>query len=175
VKFRETPLRGAFLVELERIEDQRGFFARSFCRDEFTAHGLSAVVAQCNVSWNRFRGTLRGMHYQASPYQEAKLVRCTRGAIWDVIIDLRPTSSTYLRWYAHELSANNRIGLYVPQDFAHGFQTLIDDSEVLYYMSESHHPESARGLRWDDPKLAIPWPVSQPTVSERDRAYPLLP
>lgn len=175
MKFAPTPLAGAFVVEIERLEDDRGFFGRSFCQEEFRAHGLSPVVAQCNVSWNRRRGTLRGLHFQASPHAEAKLVRCTRGVIWDVIVDLREGSPTRLRWHALELNAENRLALYVPEGFAHGFQTLADDSEVLYQMSEAHHPNLARGVRWDDPALAIKWPLSVPILSERDRSYPLLP
>jgi dTDP-4-dehydrorhamnose 3,5-epimerase len=174
MKFVATPLAGAFVIELEELGDERGFFARSFCGREFRAHGLDAAVAQCNVSFNRKRGTLRGLHYQAEPHAEAKLVRCTRGAIWDVIVDLRPGSATVRRWFAAELSAENRRALYAPAGFAHGFQTLADDSEVLYQMSESYHAELARGVRWNDPGLAVPWPIAQPIVSERDRALPLL-
>jgi len=175
LKFRPTPLQGAFVVELERIEDDRGFFARSFCQEEFRTHGLRPVVAQCNVSLNRRKGTLRGMHFQAKPHEEAKLVRCTRGAVWDVIVDLREDSLTRLRWHAVELSAENRLGFYIPEGFAHGFQTLEDDSEVLYQMSEYYPADLARGLRWDDPKIGIPWPLPGPVISERDRGYPLLP
>lgn len=175
MKFLPTPLAGAYVVELERIEDERGFFARSFCQDEFRKQGLKTAIAQCNVSWNRKRGTLRGLHYQAAPHEEAKVVHCTRGAVWDVIVDLRTGSPTRLRWHAQELNADNRFALYVPQGFAHGFQTLADGTEVLYQMSESYHPDLARGLRWDDPRLGIRWPLPEPTLSERDRSYPLLP
>jgi dTDP-4-dehydrorhamnose 3,5-epimerase len=174
LKFLPTPLTGAYLIELELLEDERGFFARSFCQSEFRAHGLDPVVAQCNVSFNRKRGTLRGLHYQAEPHVEAKLVRCTRGAVWDVIVDLRKGSLTVRQWHAAELTADNRRALYIPAGFAHGFQTLADDSEVLYQMSEFYHPESARGILWDDPALQINWPLSNPTVSERDRSYPPL-
>lgn len=174
MKFIPTPLAGAFVLELERREDERGFFARSFCQDEFRAHGLSTTVAQCNVSWNRRRSTLRGLHLQAAPHEEAKLVRCTNGAVWDVMVDLRPRSATRLRWHAVELSADNRRAVYIPEGFAHGFQTLADDSEVLYQMSEFYHPECARGLRWDDPALDIKWPLPDPIVSDRDRSYALL-
>ncbi len=170
-----TPLAGAYAVELERLEDERGFFARSFCRDEFRSRGLASVVAQCNVSWNRQRGTLRGLHFQAAPHEEAKLVRCTRGAIWDVIVDLREGSPTRLRWHALELTAENRTALYVPEGLAHGFQTLSDDAEVLYQMSVPYHAELARGVRWDDPRIGIRWPLADPILSARDRAYPLLP
>ena len=175
MRFVPTPLDGAFTVEIERIEDERGFFARSFCQEEFGARGLDPVVAQCSVSFNRRRGTLRGLHYQDKPHEEAKLVRCTRGAVWDVIVDLRENSATRHRWYAAELSAENCRALYVPCGFAHGFQTLADDSEVLYQMSEFHHPESARGLRWDDPAFGISWPIPDPILSSRDRSYSLLP
>ena len=175
MKFRPTPLEGALVVELERIEDDRGFFARSFCEAEFRARGLNPAVAQCNVSWNRRKGTLRGLHFQAKPHEEAKLVRCTRGAIWDVVVDLRDDSPTRLRWHAVELSADNRLALFVPGGFAHGFQTLQDDSEVLYQMAESYRPELARGVPWNDPKLAIAWPLADPILSERDRSYAPLP
>ena len=175
MNFVPTPLAGAYLVELERREDERGFFARSFCQDEFKAHGLDPCVAQCNVSFNASRGTLRGLHYQDRPHEEAKLVRCTRGAIWDVIVDLRSGSPTRLKCHAVELNEKNRSALYIPKGFAHGFQTLVADSEVLYQMSEVYHPELARGLRWDDPKLGIRWPLADPVVSARDRAYALLP
>jgi dTDP-4-dehydrorhamnose 3,5-epimerase len=175
LKFHPTPLAGAFVVEPERIEDERGFFARSFCESEFRARGLNPAVAQCNLSWNRRKGTLRGLHFQATPHEEAKLVRCTRGAIWDVLVDLRDGSPTQLRWHAVELSADNRLGLYIPEGFAHGFQTLQDDSEVLYQMAESYHPDHARGVLWNDPRLAIAWPLADPILSERDRSYPPLP
>ena len=175
MKFTPTPLAGAYLIELERIEDERGFFARSFCQDEFRKQGLKPAIAQCNVSWNRKRGTLRGLHYQAAPHEEAKVVRCTRGAIWDVIVDLRGGSPTRLRWHAQELSADNRLAFYVPEGFAHGFQTLADDCEVLYQMSVSYHPDLARGVRWDDPRLKIAWPLPEPILSARDQSYALLP
>lgn len=174
MKFVPTPLAGAFVLQFEQVEDERGFFARSFCQDEFRMHGLRPVIAQCNVSWNRRRGTLRGLHFQAAPHEEAKVVRCTRGAVWDVIVDLRDGSPTRLRWHPQELNAENRLALYVPEGFAHGFQTLVDDSEVLYQMSEFYHPELARGVRWDDPALAVRWPVAEAILSERDRSYPLL-
>jgi dTDP-4-dehydrorhamnose 3,5-epimerase len=175
LKFLPTPLAGCHVVDLECLEDERGFFARSFCQDEFRKHGLQPEIAQCNVSWNRRRGTLRGLHFQAAPHEEAKVVRCTRGAIWDVVVDLREGSATRLRWHAVELSAENRRALYVPEGFAHGFQTLADDSEVLYQMSESYYPELARGVRWDDPRLGIKWPLPDPILSARDRSYALLP
>lgn len=172
MKFIPTELKGAHLIELERLEDERGFFARTFCRDEFAAHRLRSTFTQCNVSFNAQRGTLRGMHYQAKPHEEAKLVRCTRGAIYDVIVDLRKGSPTYKRWTAVELTADNGRMLYVPEGFAHGFQTLEDNSEVFYQMSEMYHPESARGLRWNDVAFAIRWPLPRPILSERDARFP---
>jgi dTDP-4-dehydrorhamnose 3,5-epimerase len=173
VKFAETPLAGAFVVEIEPLKDERGLFARSFCRQEFEAHGLDPAVAQCNVSHNVKRGTLRGLHYQAPPHEEAKLVRCTRGAIWDVIVDLREASKTRLQWFAAELSADNHRALYVPRGFAHGFQTLADDAEVFYQMSEFYRPDGARGIRWNDPSIGIRWPLAEPILSARDRDLPL--
>jgi dTDP-4-dehydrorhamnose 3,5-epimerase len=174
MRFVETPLKGAFVVELERIEDERGFFARSFCEREFAEQGLVPRFVQCNLSYNRSKGTLRGMHYQAEPHPEAKLVRCTFGAIFDVIVDIRPASPTVHRWFGTELSASNRRMLFIPTGFAHGFQCLTDDAEVFYQMSEFYHPECARGLRWDDPRLGIGWPLPNPVVSQRDRSYSLL-
>ena len=174
MKFLPTPLAGAYLIELEQLADERGFFARSFCQNEFKAHGLDPIVAQCNVSFSRKRGTLRGLHYQAEPHAEAKLVRCTRGAVWDVIVDFRKGSPTWRKWHAVELTAENRRALYIPAGFAHGFQTLEDDSEVLYQMSDFYHPESARGVRWDDRTLAIRWPIKDAVISPRDRAFPTL-
>ena len=170
--FSPTPLAGAYVIELKRIEDERGFFARSFCQKEFAEHGLDPHLAQCNVSFNSRRGTLRGLHYQAAPHGEAKLVRCTQGAIWDVMVDLRHDSGTFKRWYGAELSAANRSALYIPDGFAHGFQTLTDNAEVLYLMSEFYHPESARGLPWNDPAFGIEWPLPNPSMSERDRSFP---
>ena len=172
--FLPTPLAGAYLVELEQRVDERGFFARSFCQEEFEAKGLNPRIAQTNVSFNKRRGTLRGMHYQAAPYAEAKLVRCTQGAIWDVIVDLRPDSPSFKRWHGVELSAANRRALYVPEGFAQGFQTLADDSEVHYLMSQFYRPEAARGLRWDDPAFGIAWPIADPQLSDRDRGLPHL-
>lgn len=169
--FTPTPLASAWIIDLERLEDDRGFFARSFCRDEFGAHGLDPGIAQINVSFNRRRGTLRGMHFQAQPHAEAKVVRCTQGAIWDVIVDLRRHSSTFKRWYGVELSASNRRSLYVPKDFAHGFQTLSDDAEVIYLMSEMYRPDSAVGVLWNDPAFGIEWPIPDPAMSERDRSF----
>ncbi len=173
MKFIETSIPGAYLVEMEPLADERGFFARSWCSDEFARHGLNANLAQCNISYNKKRGTLRGMHYQAEPFPEAKLVRCIRGKIYDVILDLRRDSATFKRWEAFELSAANRRMLYIPEGVAHGLQTLEDDSEVFYQMSESYHPECARGVRWDDPAFAIEWPVLDKVISEQDSKYAL--
>ncbi|HZW24576.1 MAG TPA: dTDP-4-dehydrorhamnose 3,5-epimerase [Gallionella sp.] len=175
MRFIATPLAGAWLVEPERIADERGFFARTWCREEFVAQGLNPNLVQCNISYNSLRGTLRGMHYQRPPHAEAKLVRCTRGRIYDVIVDLRSGSPTRLQWFGAELSALNRLALYVPEGFAHGFVTLEDDSEVLYQMSEPYHPECAAGVRWDEPAFAINWPIMPEVVSSRDRAYPDFP
>jgi dTDP-4-dehydrorhamnose 3,5-epimerase len=172
VRFTETKVAGAFLIEPEPIEDERGFFARTFCREEFEAHGLDPVVAQCNLSFNHRRGTLRGLHYQAAPHQEAKLVRCTRGAIWDVALDLRPGSPTYRAWFGAELSHGNRASLYIPQGCAHGFLSLTDASEVAYQMSAPYAPDAARGVRWDDPAFGIEWPGEVLVINQRDASYP---
>ena len=172
MRFEALPLSGAFVVEPERIEDARGFFARTFCRAEFAAHGLHAELVQCSISFNARRGTLRGMHYQKKPHEEAKLVRCSMGAIHDVLLDLRRDSPTYLRWEAVELSAANRRAVYIPQGVAHGFLTLADDSEVFYQMAHDFHPASAAGVRWDDKAFGIRWPAQVEVISDRDRAYP---
>ncbi len=173
--FKETRLKGAYAIDLQPQSDERGFFARSFCRQEFEAHGLNPVIAQCNVSYNRMRGTLRGMHYQEPPYEEAKLIRCSRGALYDVIVDLRPESPTFRQWLAVEMRADSvtpATMLYVPEGFAHGFQTLADETEVCYQMSEFYAPSSARGFRWNDPMFGIEWPEPVRVISERDRSYP---
>ncbi len=169
--FAKMGIPGAFLIDLERQEDERGFFARSWCQMEFEERGLNARLVQCNVSFNRKRATLRGLHYQAKPYQEAKLVRCTRGAVYDVIVDLRADSPAYLRWEAAELTEDNRRMLYVPEGCAHGFQTLEDGTEVFYQMSETYRPEYARGVRWDDPAFGIRWPDGERIISVRDNGY----
>jgi dTDP-4-dehydrorhamnose 3,5-epimerase len=171
VIFTETALKGTFIIEPERCEDERGFFARTWCIREFEGHGLNPRVVQCNVSYNKKKGTLRGMHFQAAPHEEAKLVRCTMGAIYDVIIDLRPTSPTYAKHVAVVLSAQNRRMLFIPEGFAHGFQTLEDHAEVFYQMSEMYVPECARGVRWDDPAFGIQWPDDDRIISERDQRY----
>ena len=172
MQFTETMLGGAYLVELEPRADERGFFARTFCQREFAKRGLNPCVAQCNLSVNQKEGTLRGMHWQAAPYQEAKLVACPKGAIYDVIVDLRPDSPTYLKWESFELSAANRGMLYIPEDFAHGFLTLEDDTEVIYWMSEFYEPQSARGFRWDDPAVGIKWPKGEKIISPKDAEFP---
>ena len=173
MNFVSTTLAGAVIVELERREDERGFFARSFCQREFAEQGLDPCVAQCNVSFNRRRGTLRGLHWQAPPHAEAKLVRATRGALWDVIVDLRPDSATYCEWFGVELTAENRRALYVPPGFAHGFQTLVDDVEVFYQMSAFYAADAQQGARWDDPEFGIEWPIRPPFLSPRDATYPV--
>ena len=171
--FTETRLRGAFVVDVEPHDDERGFFARVWDGEEFAAQGLDARVSQASLAYNHLAGTLRGLHYQIAPYAETKLVRCTHGAIWDVVVDLRRDSPTFLEWVGVELSAENRRTLYVPEQFAHGYQTLVDASEVWYQMSAPYAPEAARGLRWDDPKLAIEWPPAERRViSERDAGWP---
>jgi dTDP-4-dehydrorhamnose 3,5-epimerase len=176
MRFLATGLAGAFVIEPEPREDERGLFARTWCREEFAARGLNTAWAQCNVSFNNRRGTLRGLHYQAGPYAEVKLVRCTAGAAYDVIVDLRPGSPTCRRWAAVELTARNRRAVYIPAGFAHGFQTLADGTELFYQMSELYHPESARGARWDDPALGIAWPeCPERVISPRDLAFPDLP
>lgn len=171
--FLETALLGAYLIEPEPIRDERGFFARTYDADEFAERNLRTAFSQCSISYNRRAGTLRGMHFQEVPHQEAKLVRCTAGAIFDVIIDLRPESPMFTRWVGAELTAENRRALYVPEGFAHGFQTLLDQTEVFYQISVPYHPTSARGVRWDDPAFGIEWPpAGERTISERDRNHP---
>jgi dTDP-4-dehydrorhamnose 3,5-epimerase len=172
VHFRPTPLAGAVVVELERHEDDRGFFARTYCDREFAAAGLPTSWPQQNLSRNTRAGTLRGMHYNAAPHHEAKLVRCASGAIWDAIVDLRVGSPTHLRWFGVELSAEAGNGLYVPEGFAHGFVTLRDHTDVTYLMGKSFQPNAARGFRWNDPRVGIAWPREPAVISERDRTYP---
>jgi dTDP-4-dehydrorhamnose 3,5-epimerase len=175
VILRETPLAGAYAIELEQLADERGHFARTFDTDLFAEHGLDTRVVQCNTSFNKLAGTLRGMHYQAAVHGEAKLVRVTRGAVYDVIVDLRSASATYCRWFSIELSAENARSLYVPVGFAHGFQSLLDCSEVHYQMSYPYVSDAARGVRWDDPAFGIDWPHPPHggrIVSQRDRSYP---
>lgn len=170
--FSETKLKGAFLIVPERIEDNRGFFARTWCKKEFEEHGLDANLVQCSISFNHKKGTLRGMHYQAPPFEEEKLVRCTMGEIFDVIIDLRPGSQTYKQHISQIINAENREMLYVPKGFAHGFQTLTDNTEVFYQMSEFYSPEHSRGVRWNDPDFGIKWPEEKRIIIDRDQEYP---
>lgn len=172
MRFVPLELPGVCLVEIEPSEDERGFFARAFCEREFAAHGLPTRFPQCNISWNRQALTLRGMHFQAEPHREAKLVRCIAGALHDVVVDLRPDSPTRLRWLGVDLDAERRAALFVPEGFAHGFLTLRPRTEVYYHMGESYVPGAARGFRWDDPLFAIRWPADPAVVSERDRTYP---
>ncbi|MEA2450019.1 MAG: dTDP-4-dehydrorhamnose 3,5-epimerase [Thermoleophilaceae bacterium] len=174
MRFRETPIAGAWVVEAEPVTDERGMFARTFDAAEFAAHGLSADVAQCSTSFNALAATLRGLHYQVGEHAECKLVRCTAGAVYDVIVDLRSDSPSYLRWHAVELSGERRNAAYVPRGVAHGFQTLVDGSELLYVIDRPFAPAAARGVRWDDPALGIHWPPAPDgrTISARDRGYP---
>ncbi len=171
--FTETKLKGAFIIDLEQRPDDRGFFARTFCAKEFEAHGLKPSVAQCNLSFNYKKGTLRGMHYQIAPACETKLIRCTQGAIYDVIIDMRPDSPTYLEHIGVELTAENRRALYVPEMFAHGYQALTDEAEVVYQVGEFYTPGYERGLRYNDPSFGIEWPLPVSEISEKDAAWPL--
>jgi dTDP-4-dehydrorhamnose 3,5-epimerase len=173
--FTETRVKGAYVIDLERRADDRGFFARAWCQKEFQTQGLTARLTQVNVSFNVRKGTLRGMHFQLRPRQEAKVVSCTRGAIYDVVVDLRRDSPTHMQWAAVELTAGNRRQLYVPEGCAHGFQTLDDNSELLYLMSEFYSPEHARGVRYNDPSFGIAWPLAPECLSEADRAWPDYP
>jgi len=173
--FTETKLPGVVMIEPERRHDERGFFARTYCEEEFGAHGLDPTISQCGVSFNAVAGTLRGMHYQVEPYGEVKLVRCTMGAIYDVVIDLRRASTTYCQWVAAELSSENRRMLYIPEGFAHGFLTLIDNSEVFYQISEPYRPGSGAGVRWNDPTFDIEWPFTPTVMADRDASYPDFP
>ena len=172
MKFTPSPLDGVWVLDLERIEDDRGFFARTWCEEELRNQGLDGRLSQCSISWNRRRGTLRGMHYQADPHAETKIVRATRGGIFDVAVDLRKQSPTFRRWFGVELTAENRRALYVPPGCAHGFQTLSDDTEVLYMISVPYVAAAARGVRWNDAAFGIEWPIANPTLSPRDRDYP---
>jgi dTDP-4-dehydrorhamnose 3,5-epimerase len=169
--FTALALPGTFVVRPERLDDTRGHFARTYCRDEFKTHGLAGDFVQCSTSFNVRRGTLRGMHFQRAPHEETKLVRCTRGAVLDVILDLRPDSPSFCQWVALELTADNGYAAYIPGGFAHGFQTLVDKAEVLYQMTERYHPASAAGVRWDDPAFGIDWPIRPPVLSSKDANY----
>ena len=168
LKFTETKLKGSYIIELEKLEDERGFFARTWDKKQFERHYLNFQLVQCSVSFNRKQGTLRGLHYQIKPFEEAKLVRCTKGKIFDVIIDLRKNSQTYNKWFTLELSEKNFKMLYVPEGFAHGFQTLEDNTEVFYQMSQVYMPKYARGIRWNDPLYQISWPIKSPIISKQD-------
>jgi dTDP-4-dehydrorhamnose 3,5-epimerase len=172
MKFAQTNLLGAFVITPELIEDERGFFARTFCWREFEEQGLNPNLLQCNISFNKRKGTLRGMHYQAAPYAEIKLVRCTAGAIFDVIVDLRPESPTFRQWFAAELSEKNHQLLYIPEGFAHGYQTLEDQTEIFYQVSAFYHPASERGARWNDPAFGIEWPLPASVISKKDSSFP---
>lgn len=172
--FRDTALAGVFVIEPERSQDERGYFARTWCRDEFARHGLAAEFAQCSTSFNRRRGTVRGLHLQAAPHAESKLIRCTRGRVFDVAVDLRGGSPTRGQWTAAELSAENGHMIHIPEGVAHGFQTLEDSTELFYQITLAHHAEAMQGVRWDDPDLAIQWPLAATVISERDRANPML-
>lgn len=170
--FKELQLDGVYTVDLEPKEDSRGFYARAWCRDEFGSKGLATDFAQINISYTHKKGTVRGLHYQLPPYGEVKLVRCVRGTIFDVVIDMRPESPTYRQWLGIELSAENRRALYVPENFAHGFVSLTDDCELIYSISSEYHPESERGIRYNDPSIGIQWPIDIDIVSEKDRNLP---
>ena len=170
--FKETKLQGAYIIEPEMLIDERGAFARTFCRKDFESHGLNGSISQCSISLNTRKYTLRGMHYQKKPCAEAKLVRCSRGVIYDVIVDLREDSLTFKQWTSVEISAENRKMVYVPVDFAHGFQTLTDDTEVIYQMSEFYSPSHADGFRWNDPSFKIKWPSDNFVISSKDQSYP---
>jgi dTDP-4-dehydrorhamnose 3,5-epimerase len=172
--FQQTTLPGVVLVDIERLADERGFFARSYCSEEFAAQGLGPELRQCSISHNARRGTLRGLHLQGAPHEEHKLVRCTAGSIFDVIVDVRPGSAHYRRWLSVELTAQNRRAVFIPPGFAHGFLTLSDDAEVYYMISVPHAPAHARGFRWNDPEFGIAWPLPPNVISARDAAYPLL-
>lgn len=172
--FKELHLKGAFTIETEQLSDERGFFARTFCKEEFAERGISCVYVQQSISFNHEKGTLRGLHFQNEPHGESKLIRCTRGTIYDVIVDIRPESPTYLKWISVVLSEDNHMQLLLPKGFAHGFQTLCDDTEVFYQMTELYNPKSASGLRFDDPKLRIDWPLAVRHISEKDLIWPLL-
>lgn len=172
MKFEQLPLAGAYVIAPSLLEDPRGFFARTYCEREFAEHGLCSRFVQCNISFNRLRGTLRGMHFQREPSPEPKLVRCTKGSVYDVIVDLRRGSPTWRQWWGAELNEENRLALYVPSGCAHGFQTLADNTECFYQMGEFYAPELANGVRWNDPAFGIRWPIADPILSDKDRDYP---
>lgn len=169
--FQETRLKGVFIIKPEKIEDNRGFFARSFCQREFESHRLNHRISQCNISYNKQKGTIRGMHYQVEPAAEDKLVRCTKGAIYDVIADVHPASPTFCQWISVNLNEHDHQMVYIPHGFAHGFQTLEDDTEVFYQMSEFYEPSCARGIKWNDPAFSIQWPFENPIISDKDKNF----
>jgi dTDP-4-dehydrorhamnose 3,5-epimerase len=169
--FTETQIKGVYIIEPDLLTDERGFFARSFCKEEFRKHGLETDIVQCNISYNKTKGTLRGMHYQVPPFEEAKIVSCTKGSIYDVVLDLRPDSRTYCQWVANELNNDNYTLLYIPRGCAHGFQTLKNNAVVYYQMNEFFNPEYARGVRYNDPFFRIQWPIDERIISKKDRAY----
>jgi len=170
--FTETGLKGAYIIDINKLADDRGYFARTFCKNEFDKVGLEPNIAQTNMSFNPKKGTLRGMHYQVSPYEETKLVKCTSGAIYDIIIDLRKDSPTYFKWIGVELSEDNNRMLYVPKDFAHGFITLADNTAIQYMVSQFYAPGAEKGIKWDDPKFNIHWPIDIAVISEKDNTHP---
>lgn len=169
--FTATKIDGVYIIEPEFLQDERGFFARSFCKEEFQNHGLETGIVQCNISYNKKKGTLRGMHYQAPPFEEVKIVSCIKGSIYDVVVDLRKDSKTYCRWFSEELREDNFKMMYIPKGCAHGFQTLEDETIVYYQMTEFYHPECARGVRWDDPVFGIEWPIQRLIISKKDQLY----
>lgn len=170
--FRETKLKGAFIIEVEKREDDRGFFARAWCKKEFDEHGLTASMVQSNIAFSKRKGTLRGLHYQGAPYGEVKVVRCTKGSLYDVMVDLRPGSSTYRQWVGVELTSSNHKMMYVPEGFAHGYQTLEDNTEVMYQVSQFYFPAFERGIRYDDPGVGIDWPLIDKIISDKDKGWP---
>ena len=170
--FTETKLKGAFVVEIKKLEDERGFFGRAWCQQEFEAHGIKTKICQINTSFTKKKGTIRGMHFQVDPFQEAKFIRCTRGKIFDVMIDLRPDSSTFLQWVGNELSEDNYKMAYVPENFAHGFVSLVDNCEVYYPVSQFYTPGAERGMRWNDPVINIKWPIDIINISDKDKSHP---
>jgi len=172
MKFLETPLKGAFIIDLEKREDERGFFARTWCRNEFESHGIYRLPVQSNLSYNKKAGTMRGMHYQASPFQESKLLRCVSGSVYDAIIDLRKDSPTFMQWFGIELNEENGTALFIPEDFAHGFMTLKDNSEIMYQVSAFYTPGSERIIRYNDPSFNIQWPMEATIISEKDKNAP---
>lgn len=171
MKFIETKLKGAFIIQIEPLEDERGYFVRSFCKEEFEKYGLNPEIVQCNISYNKKAGTLRGMHFQKAPYEETKIVSCIKGAVYDVIIDLRKDSQTFCQWISVELTENNNKMLYIPKGFAHGFQTLVDDTIVNYQMGEYYHPKYAMGIRYDDTSFNINWPIEHAIISDKDLKF----